>query len=293
VRGRIQKALSGFYYVDTGTSLVTCRARGKFRREGISPLVGDWVEFEDAGGGAGIVTAVEPRINSFTRPSVANIDQLVVFASAAIPVTDPFLIDRISTIAVLKHCQVLVCINKDDLNPGDELYDIYAASGIPVLRISACTGDGLSGLKEKLSGKLSAFTGNSGVGKSSVLNALNPALCLPTNEVSRALGRGKHTTRHVELYPLESGTAVIDTPGFSSFDTEELDLQLKEHLPMTFPEFVPYLADCRYIGCSHTRERGCAVLAAVADGKIQKSRHASYVRLYEELKDLKAWEKNK
>jgi ribosome biogenesis GTPase len=291
VRGRIQKALSGFYYVDTGEALVTCRARGKFRREGISPLVGDWVEFQDAGNGEGLVTVVEPRTNSFTRPAVANIDQLVVFASGAIPVTDPFLIDRISTIAVLKRCQVLVCINKDDLDPGDALYEIYASSGIPVLRLSALTGDGMEALRTALSGKLSAFTGNSGVGKSSVLNALAPSLCLPTNEVSHALGRGKHTTRHVELYPLGGGTAVIDTPGFSSFDTEELDLQLKENLPRTFPEFIPYLEDCRYMGCSHVREKGCAVLAAVAAGKIQKSRHDSYVRLFEELKGVQAWQK--
>lgn len=291
MRGRIQKALSGFYYVDTGTQLVTCRARGKFRRDGISPLVGDWVTFREAGNGEGYLDTIEPRSNSFTRPAVANIDQLVVFASQALPVTDPFLIDRICAIAALKNCQVCVCINKDDLDPGDSLYEIYRQAQIPVLRISAVTGDGIAELQTVLHGKLSAFTGNSGVGKSSVLNVLCPALHLPTGEVSHALGRGRHTTRHVELYALDGETFVIDTPGFSSFDTDELNLQLKHHLPETFLEFAPYLADCRYVGCSHTKEKGCAVLAALAEGKIQKSRHASYVRLYEELKDLKDWEK--
>ena len=290
-RGRIEKALSGFYYVNTGRETLQCRARGKFRKEGLSPLVGDWVQVRELGGGEGFVEAVETRRNVFSRPAAANIDQLVILASAAVPVTEPYLIDRIAAIAALKGCDVLVCLNKCDLDPAEGLYGIYSRSAIPVLRISAETGEGLDALRRAISGKLNAFTGNSGVGKSSVLNALVPGLQLPVGEVSKALGRGRHTTRHVELFPLDGGTYVIDTPGFSSFDTEEMDLELKEHLPETFPEFAPYVGECRFTGCTHTKEKGCRVLQAVKDGDIPVSRHKSYLRLFDELKDVQAWQK--
>lgn len=292
-RGRIEKALSGFYYVNTGGETLQCRARGKFRREGLSPLVGDWVQVRELGNGEGFVEAVEARRNQFARPAAANIDQLVILASAAIPVTEPYLIDHIASIAALKGCQVLLCLNKCDLDSADELYDIYSRSAIPVLRVSAVTGQGLDALREAIRGKLSAFTGNSGVGKSSVLNALLPSLALPVGEVSKALGRGRHTTRHVELFSLGEDTYIIDTPGFSSFDTAEMDLALKQHLPDTFPEFAPYVSDCRFTGCTHTKEKGCRVLQAVKDGLIPASRHRSYVRLYDELKDVKEWQQKK
>ena len=263
IKGRIEKALSGFYYVNTGTETLQCRARGRFRREGLSPLVGDWVQVRELGGGEGFVEAIEPRRNAFDRPAAANIDQLVIIASAALPVTDPYLIDRISAIAVLKGCQVLLCLNKCDLDPAEELYGIYQGSAIRVLRVSAATGQGIEELRQELA----------------------------VGEVSKALGRGRHTTRHVELFSLGQDTYVIDTPGFASFDTEELDLELKEHLPETFPEFAPYTGSCRFVGCSHTKEKGCAVLEAVRQGRIPRSRHASYLRLYNELKDLKAWDR--
>ena len=292
--GRIQKALSGFYYVDVGEGTVlTCRARGRFRKEGISPLVGDRVEVRELGGGEGLVEAVLPRRNAFARPAVANIDRLVVIASNAVPKTDPFLIDRVAAIAALKGCQVIVLLNKCDLDPAEELYGIYRASGFQTLRVSAETGEGLEELKGAIAGKLSAFTGNSGVGKSSILNALDPGLRLPAGAVSTALGRGRHTTRHVELHRLSCGAEVVDTPGFSSFDTEELDLELKRRLPETFLELAPYLGACRFVGCSHTREQGCAVLEALRRGDIQKSRHDSYLRLYEELKPLREWQGKK
>lgn len=291
--GRIQKALSGFYYVDTGGGLLTCRARGKFRKEGVSPLVGDLVEVRELGNGEGVVDRILPRRNFFTRPAVANIDQLVVIASAAVPRTDPFLIDRVAAIAALKGCETVVLLNKCDLDPADELYEIYHKAGFRTLRVSAETGEGLEEVKEVIKGRLSAFTGNSGVGKSSILNALDPDFRLKVGEISDALGRGRHTTRHVELYRLGFGAEVMDSPGFSSFETEELNLELKRRLPETFREFEPYLDDCRFVGCSHTKEKGCAVLDALKQGKIQRSRHESYLRLYEELKPLKDWQEHK
>ena len=291
--GRIQKALSGFYYVNTGAEVLTCRARGKFRKEGVSPLVGDRVEVRELGSGEGVVEAILPRKNAFARPAVANIDQLVVIASGAIPKTDPFLIDRVASIAALKGCDVVVVLNKCDLDGADELYRIYSSAGFPTLRVSAETGEGIEDLKPLIAGKLSAFTGNSGVGKSSILNALDPAFHIQVGDVSQALGRGRHTTRHVELFRLACGADVVDSPGFSSFETDELNLELKHRLPETFVEFRPYLDRCRFVGCSHTKETGCAVLEAVRAGEIQRSRHASYVRLYEELKPLQDWQEKK
>ena len=292
--GRIGKALSGFYYVTTEAGeTLTCRARGKFRKEGLSPLVGDRVAVRELGGGEGYVEEILPRRNAFQRPAVANIDQLVIVASGAIPVTDPFLIDRMSAVAALKDCGVVLLLNKCDLDPAEELFRIYTAAGFPTLRVSAETGEGMAELEGLLAGKLSAFTGNSGVGKSSILNRLDPRFALKVGEVSQALGRGRHTTRHVELFRLPNGAEIMDTPGFSSFEAEELNWELKQHLPETFPEFRPYLGQCRFVGCSHTKEKGCAVLEALRRGDIQKSRHQSYLRLYEELKPLKEWEQKK
>ena len=294
IQGRIQKALSGFYYVDAGEAgVLTCRARGKFRKTGESPLVGDQVEVRELGNGEGFVEAILPRKNAFERPAVANIDQLVIIASGSIPKTEPYLIDRVASIAALKGCDVIVLLNKCDLDPAEELYEIYTAAGFPTLRVSAETGEGIDALRPLIAGKLSAFTGNSGVGKSSILNALDPSFQLKVGEVSQALGRGRHTTRHVELFRLEGGAEIVDSPGFSSFETEELNLELKRRLPETFLEFRPYLDDCRFVGCSHTKEKGCAVLEAVRAGKIPKSRHDSYLRLYEELKPLQEWQKKR
>ena len=288
--GRIVKSLSGFYEVQTEAGVVTCRARGHFRKEGLTPLTGDLAEISCTGS-RGMVEEILPRKNHFLRPAVANLDALVVFAANVNPVTEPFLIDRVAAIAGNQEVPVILCLNKTDLDPAEELYGIYSGSAIRVLRVSAVTGQGIDELRRELAGKLSAFTGNSGVGKSSILNALDPRFSLAVGEVSKALGRGRHTTRHVELFSLGQDTYVIDTPGFASFDTQELDLELKEHLPETFPEFGPYVGGCRFVGCSHTKEKGCAVLEAVHQGKIPRSRHASYLRLYNELKDLKAWDK--
>lgn len=283
--GIIVKALSGFYYVASGgEGPIPCRARGKFRHQKITPLVGDRVRITRLEDGGGTVDEIYPRRNQLRRPAVANIDQLVVVASGAVPVTDPFLIDRVVSIAEGQGCESVICINKCDLDPADELSAIYRAAGFPTVRISAKTGAGLEELRALLAGKVSAFTGNSGVGKSSLLNALRPELALPVGEISEKLGRGRHTTRHVELIPLGSGALAADTPGFSSFDLEQGEQGRREELAGTFREFRPYLEQCRFAGCAHVKEKGCAVRAAVEAGAIPRSRHESYVRLYEQTK---------
>lgn len=289
--GIIMKALSGFYYVDPGDgSLITCRARGKFRYQKVTPLVGDRVELTLLEGGTGMLDEILPRKNEFLRPAVANVDQLVMIVSQATPVTDPYLIDRMTSLAESKGCESVICINKCDLDRGDELYDIYSSVGFPTVRVSAQTGEGIDELASLIAGKVSAFTGNSGVGKSSILNALEPGFSLSVGQVSEKLGRGRHTTRHVELFRLKNGAVVADTPGFSSFDTDQTEVRMKESLAVTFREFRPYLDDCRFVGCAHIKEKGCAVREALKQGRIPASRHASYVRLYEQAKSHKEWE---
>lgn len=294
MEGMILKALSGFYYVDDGTGTLTaCRGRGKLRHEKLTPLVGDRVSFTPLDNGQGALDAILPRKNEFYRPAVANIDQLVIIAAQATPVTDPFLIDRVIAIAEGRGCESIVCINKCDLAPGEDLARIYEKAGFPTLRVSAETGEGVDRLRELIAGKVSAFTGNSGVGKSSILNALEPGIALKTGGVSEKLGRGRHTTRHVELFRLSCGGIVADTPGFSSFDVDKMELCRKEELAGRFREFAPYVDQCRFQDCAHVKEKGCAVLAAVKADEIAKSRHESYVRLYEQAKQIPDWERDK
>lgn len=288
--GKIVKALSGFYYVQLPDGRrIECRARGIFRKERITPLVGDEVALT-LEGGRGMVEEILPRRNSFVRPAVSNLDALVILASEANPVTDPFLIDRVAAIAGDRGVPALLCVNKVDLNDADTLIGIYRRAGFSVFPTSAKTGEGVDRLYDAIRGKTVAFTGNSGVGKSCILNCLGPAFAAKTGEVSEKLGRGRHTTRHVELYCLPDGTCVIDTPGFASFDTDQMEPILKENLQYAFPDFAPYLGACRYHDCAHIREPDCAVLAALKDGKIEPTRHASYVRLYEIAKERKLWE---
>ena len=220
--GRIIRSISGFYDVSTPEGVVNCRARGILRKEGNSPLTGDMVQIT-VEKGKGMVEKILPRKNSFIRPAVANIDALVVFAANVNPVTEPFLIDRVAAIAGDQEVQVILCVNKCDLDPAVDLVRIYENAGFSVICTSAETGEGVEALRERIKGKLTAFTGNSGVGKSSILNRLSPELALATGEVSEKLGRGRHTTRHVELYDLGEETYVADTPGFSSFDTDRSD----------------------------------------------------------------------
>ena len=272
VEGTIRKALSGFYYVQTEQTLVTCRARGKFRYQKVTPLVGDRVAIALQPDGSGSLADIVPRRIAFQRPAVANLDQLVIIASGAVPVSDPFLLDRIISLAERKGCEPILCINKWDLVPAQQLLETYRAAGISALPVSAVTGQAIDQLRGLL--------------------ALDPAFGLATGEISEKLGRGRHTTRHVELFPLAGGL-IADTPGFSAFDQEKgEDPVEQEALARSFREFRPYLGQCRFVGCAHVKEQGCAVLAARDAGKIVPSRHESYVRLYELARENKPWGKN-
>ena len=287
--GRILRSISGFYDVQTPVELISCRARGILRKDGNTPLTGDMVEIT-VEKGKGMVERILPRRNSFVRPAVANVDALVVFAANVDPVTEPFLIDRVAAIAGDQEVPVILCVNKCDLDPAVDLVRIYRNAGFPMIAASAETGEGVEELWKLIQGKLTAFTGNSGVGKSSMLNRLCPQLQLPTGEVSDKLGRGRHTTRHVELYRLGEDTYVADTPGFSSFDTDQMEIILKENLQYAFPDFGEYVGCCQFHDCSHRREPGCAVRAALEAGKIEKTRYESYLRLYEKASQIKLWE---
>ncbi len=290
IEGRIIKALSGFYYVKTEDGLLECKARGKFRKEGmLSPLVGDLVKASSESG-KGMIEEILPRRNEFIRPAVSNLDLLVILASETIPVTEPFLVDRITAIAGNQNVPVIICVNKADLTTEVRLTELYKKAGYPVIMTSAVTGEGVEELRRMIKGKLSAFTGNSGVGKSSLLNALAPSLQLQTGEISEKLGRGRHTTRYIELLELDEDTYVADTPGFSSFDTERMDLVLKENLQFAFPDFSPYIGKCQFHDCAHMKEPGCAVRQALEAGEICETRYESYLRLYEKAKEIKLWE---
>lgn len=287
--GRIVRSISGFYDVQTPLGLVTCRGRGSLRKQHESPLTGDMVEIT-VENGKGMVEKILPRRNRFVRPAVANVDALVVFAANVNPVTEPFLIDRVAAIAGDQEVAVYIVINKCDLDPAVDLEKIYRNAGFPVIVASAQTGEGVEELRKLILGKLTAFTGNTGVGKSSMLNRLCPELNLATGEVSEKLGRGRHTTRHVELFTLGEDTYVADTPGFASFDTEQMDVILKDNLQYAFGDFAPYLGQCQFHDCSHRKEPGCAVRQATEQGMIEKTRYDSYLRLYEKSSQIKEWE---
>ncbi len=288
--GRIIKALSGFYYVQTDSGILECKARGKFRLDGTSPLVGDRVSCSIDANGKGRIDSVEERKNFFIRPAVANIDALVFVAANTNPVTDPFLVDRVSVIAEHSGCELIVCINKIDVDSADELYKIFSEAGFTVVRCSAVKREGTEELLGAMCGKVCAFTGNSGVGKSSIMNALLPEANIETGEVSEKLGRGRHTTRHVQLYALGEDTFVADTPGFASFEIEMMSSIEKEQLQYDFIDFLPYIGRCRFNDCAHLKEPGCAVTEAVAEGKISRSRYKSYTQLYELCAQHKPWE---
>ena len=294
LEGLVRKGIGGFYTVETEQGMYTCTARGKFRKERISPYAGDRVRITGEEDGTGALEEILPRRNFLVRPPIANIDQLFIVASLRHPFPEPLIIDKTIAVAELGEIQPILVLTKTDLEDGSQLKAIYDLAEIPCLVVSSVTGRGVDQVRALLRGKISAFTGNSGVGKSTLLNAVFPEFQLKTGEISQKLGRGHHTTREVELYKLEGGGYVADTPGFSTFDIERYRLTDKERLAYGFREFLPYLGECQFTSCSHTCEKGCAILQAVEEGKISRSRHESYCSMYQEVKDVKQWQqKNK
>ena len=293
LQGTILKGIGGFYYVEAADTVYECKARGIFRRHSQKPLAGDQVVIVPAEDGTATIDEILPRKNQLVRPPVANIDQLIITASTCDPVPNPLIIDKMTALAVHKNIQPVVVITKSDLDDGAWLKGIYDLAQIRCVLFSAVSGEGAGEMKELLRNRISAFSGNSGVGKSSLLNRLYGGLQLETGDISQKLGRGRHTTRQVELFKLEGGGYVADTPGFSTVDVERYELIRKEELPQCFPEFEPYLNQCKFTSCAHICEKGCAVLKAVEEGKISKSRHGSYCAMYQEVKDVKEWELKK
>ena len=287
--GIIIKAVSGFYYVSFDGAVYECKARGNFRKSGVSPLVGDRVKFSRTESCRGIIDSVLERKNSLIRPPVANIDKLFVISSAVSPVPNAFVIDKMTAIARHNNIEPVIIFNKCDMADCSEWQEIYLKSGFKTFSVSARTGEGMADFELELKDGISAFTGNSGVGKSSILNYFFDDGIIATGEVSEKLGRGRHTTRHTQLYPLPFGGFVADTPGFSSLDVEYYDYSFKEHLTEYFTEFSDFKDNCKFTGCTHLKEKGCAVIEAVNKGIIPETRHNSYIQLMEEMQDLKPW----
>lgn len=289
-KGIILKSTGGFYYVEAANGIFECKARGIFRKKNNSPKVGDRVIISVPSEGYCSIEEILPRKNALKRPPLSNIDILVIVVSTTEPAPNALVIDKMTAAAVDNDIEPAVVISKSDLKSGDELYEIYRQSGIKAFIYSAELPETANEIKEYLSGKTSAFTGNSGVGKSTLLNTLYPELELQTGEISEKLGRGRHTTRTVELFKIGDGY-VADTPGFSTVDLERYNMIDKDNIKFCFPEFKDYLTECQFTSCSHTCEKGCAVLKAVEQGVISKSRHQSYVAMYNEVKDIKEWQK--
>lgn len=288
--GLIVKALSGFYYVEAAGSVIECKAKGSFRNKKMSPLVGDYVTVELSDDGKGVVSEIRDRKNSLSRPPVANIDKLFIVSASVNPSPNLFVIDKLTAFASFNNITPVIIFSKTDLADVSQYSAIYRKAGFRVIESSAVTGAGIEEIKDEASGCLCAFTGNSGVGKSSIINTIMPEMNLETNEISMKLGRGKHTTRCVSLYNFAGGY-LADTPGFSSFEADTGSEYIpKEILPECFPEFLPFINDCFFTSdCSHIRDRGCAVRKAVEDGIIPAERHESYIRMYEEVKNIKSW----
>jgi ribosome biogenesis GTPase len=284
-RGIIIKCLGGLYTVESPDGIYECKARGVFRNRGISPCVGDTVAVE-----GGVITEIAPRKNCIIRPPLANLDQLIFIVSTCEPAPNFLIVDKFIAIAEYKGITPVVVITKTDLGDSRPIHEVYGGIGIEVAEVDYNDEASVEKVRQLLRGRISAFTGNSGAGKSTLLNAVDPTLNIATGEISRKLGRGRHTTRHAELYKLSGGGYIADTPGFSTFDTNRYDIIRKEELAGCFREFQEFTEDCRFRDCAHVCEKGCAVVAAVERGEISRSRHDSYKVMYEEAKQLKEWE---
>lgn len=284
-KGMIIKSIGGLYYVKSPLGVLECKARGIFRKRNISPCAGDIVTVTD-----GVISDIEPRRNELIRPPLANLDRMVFVVSTCEPQPNLLLLDKFIAICVFKGITPVIAVTKTDLMKDNFIEDTYKDSGARVFLIDYSDEKNLIPIYDELEGKFCAFTGNTGVGKSTLLNHLDNNIVRETGEISRKLGRGRHTTRCVEVYELKNGTMVADTPGFSTFETNKYDFILKDKLAGCFHEFDGFVGKCRFPDCSHTKEKDCAVLEAVNSGVIPKSRHESYVEMYEQAKQIKEWE---
>ena len=289
--GLILQGVGGFYHVEAADAVYICRARGLFRKDKRVPVAGDRVGIAVDGDGTGVIEVLRERRNMLVRPPVANLDLLAVVASVTDPSPNTLVMDKMLALAEINGIEPVIVITKTDLKAPDALEEIYRRAGFAVFVVSAQAPESIEPLRKVLSGKLSAFTGNSGVGKSSLLNRLDPRLSRETGETSKKLGRGRHTTRTTVLYRQPGGGYIADTPGFSSIEFERTQMIRKEALSGCFREFDAYFGKCRYGSCTHMGEDGCAVGQAVREGRIPPSRLESYQAIYREVKDWKEWEK--
>ncbi len=285
VQGRILSCVGGLYTIETEDGTVKCKARGVFRKMGISPCAGDNVVCRE-----GVIEEIRERRNSIIRPPLANLDRIFFVVSMCKPVPNYQLLDKFIAVARYKGIEPVLILTKIDLKSDEDIRRVYAGAELPIISVDYDRPETIDEVKRLISGKISAFTGNSGVGKSTLLNAIAPELSLQVNEISEHLGRGRHTTRQVTLYPVHGGY-IADTPGFSTFETEQYAIIKKEELASCFPEFEPYRGECMFSDCAHICEKGCAVVASVNEGLIEKSRHESYKVMYDEAKKRKDWEK--
>ncbi len=285
MRGKIYKGIGGFYYVNTDNDeIIECKARGKFRKEHIIPIIGDEVEVE-VKNGKGTISEIYPRKNKLIRPAVSNIDLVIVVVAAKSPDPAPAVIDKMLVNAEINGIDAMVCINKTDLAEFDELKDIYEKAGYKTVAVSGETKEGIDELRAIIKGKTTAFAGVSGVGKSTILSHIIGSE-LETGAVSDKISRGRHTTRHVELFKLKDGGYILDTPGFSSVETEDISA---EELDSCFPEIMNAKGGCRFRTCAHIDEPDCSVKKAVEEGVIPLSRYESYKELHEILRGKKSW----
>ncbi len=292
MRGKIIRGIAGFYYVHDGIkNIYACKARGIFRNRSIKPLVGDNVEFSvlDEADLEGSIDEILPRRSAMIRPAAANVDQVVILFAVSRPEPNLNLLDRFLVMAAWQQIPSVICFSKEDLAEEDRkraLYEIYRDCGSKVRFISTPERQGLEELREILRGKTTVLAGPSGVGKSTLTNYLQPEACMETGELSRKISRGKNTTRHTELFFLEKETFLLDTPGFSTVFLPEME---KEELKTFYPEFAPWEAECRFLGCAHYGEVDCGVRRAVSSGRIPESRYRNYRLLYEELSSRKRY----
>lgn len=290
LNGIIIKGIGGFYYVEAAGEVYECKARGAFRKKRISPLAGDNVFITVREDKENTIDEITERKNFLQRPPVANIDTLIIVSSVKEPVPSLLVIDKLTAIAVDKGIKPCVVFSKSDLGDTSEYEEVYKRAGIDVASVCCKTGEGVDKVKAMIGEGITVFTGNTGVGKSSLLNCIDERFSLATGEISDKLGRGRHTTREVTLYHVGNGL-VADTPGFSSLDIQETsDIIVKENLPFCFPEFEEYLGKCKFSSCSHTVEKGCAILDALNNGLIHPKRHENYIAMYNDVKDLKEWQ---